>query len=454
VHVLTGRGQRRAMMTYERAPRARVVLAICAALVSWSLVLCAGASANVFPATPTGEFLNPSPNGPPTVSAFNTTPACQLTAADNYYCQVSTSSQPPQDSSNPERYLNSAYWPAEKRPDIETYAINSYGYGYQNCRDKLPHYCFLLDAEAEGYPVTHTPQVGDLWLAPGECSAYGPGAAVASNCSDDANDWYLGYVEQVFPDGSFIQSGGGAVAATDSGISEAWFSGAMDPYTEFIGFFPAGQSPNLPTEPMGVTVYADPSNVNGSNVIGAGSVSDSTGQTCASSKASAPNSNSFNACFLNEPQGSPIAFTETAAAGSKFIGWGGACTGTSTTCTVTITPGTSAGLSAEFAPSGAGGGTSTGPARPKGPKPSEKPIQILRVTTDRATIHVKLSSASTHPVCELFRRSQHRWKRLHKARCGLSVTYSHLAAGTYRLSVVSGKKIVTRTIVLRRGAPR
>lgn len=208
----------------------------------WILPLCV--LALVFPAAAsaaTGEFENPSWTQLPTATAYNTTPSCAPDADNAYDCVVPDSSLPPQDGANPERYLDSAYWPAEKRPDIEMYAIQKYGYAYQNCAADLAHYCFLVDAQAVGYPVTHTPQVGDLWVAPGECLAWGgSGAALPSGCTDSASDWYVGYVEQVFPDGSFIQSWGGSMTAADSGLGETWFSGAMDPYTDFIGLMPAG----------------------------------------------------------------------------------------------------------------------------------------------------------------------------------------------------------------------
>lgn len=204
-------------------------------LVLLALALPAAAAAQ------NGEFDNPSWTALPAATASNTTPSCPLTVADDFQCQVPDSSLPPQDSSNPERYLDSAYWPAEKRPDIEIYAIQQYGYGYQNCAAELPHYCFLTDAQAVGYPISHTPAVGDLWVAPGECLAWGgSGAALPSGCTDSASDWYIGYVEQVFPDGSFVQSWGGSTTAADSGLSETWFSGSMNPYTDFIGLMPAG----------------------------------------------------------------------------------------------------------------------------------------------------------------------------------------------------------------------
>jgi len=118
-----------------------------------------------------------------------------------------------------------------------------YGYQYHNCSALLPHYCFLLDAEAVGYPVSHTPQAGDLWLAPCDnlvwMNQQGAGACEGSE------GWYLGYVEAVLPDGSFIQSWGGSYTPADSGLGLSWMSGAMDINTEFIGFMAPGQFPHL-----------------------------------------------------------------------------------------------------------------------------------------------------------------------------------------------------------------
>jgi hypothetical protein len=169
-------------------------------------------------------------------------PACAPTQSNNWDCEVPTASWPPHDVSNPEIYLNSAYWPAEERPDIEMYAIQRYGYNYKNCIADLPHYCFLVDARAVGYPVTHKPAVGDLWLAPGECLIWGDqtGVSEPTSCSDRDTDWYVGYVEQVFPDGSFLQSWGGSDTPADSGLALTLFSGAMDPDTDFIGLRPRG----------------------------------------------------------------------------------------------------------------------------------------------------------------------------------------------------------------------
>lgn len=197
------------------------------------------------------EFDSPSWTSLPAASSYNTTPSCQV-AVGQPVCDVPQSAWPPPDPGNPEwfqhlqnadgswdtyrtGYINSAYWPAEKRPDIEEYAIQKYGYNYKHCASYLPHYCFLVDAEAVGYPITHTPAVGDLWLAPGECLlwAYNEQESEGSSCDPNSNtDWYMGYVERVLPDGSFVQSWGGSTTPADSGLEVTLFSGAMDPYTD------------------------------------------------------------------------------------------------------------------------------------------------------------------------------------------------------------------------------
>ena len=185
------------------------------------------------------QFQAPSWTRLPEPSTYNMTPSCPPTADNNFQCNVPPSSLPPPDPHNIERFLNSAYWPAEKRPDIAVYAVQKYGYDFQNCTAYLPHYCFLVDAQAVGYPIDHAPRVGDLWLAPGRCLAWGPESSVSPECAND-HQWYLGYVEQVFPDGSFIQSWGGSTTPEDSGLSLTWFSASMNPYTSFIHLMPPG----------------------------------------------------------------------------------------------------------------------------------------------------------------------------------------------------------------------
>ncbi len=218
----------------------RTGLVAALATVAWGVLASAALSTA---AEPGGEFRYPSPSQLPAPSAYNTTPACPPTSQNFYQCAVATSALPPPDANNPERYINSAYWPAEKRPDIEMYAVMQYGYEYQDCAALLPHYCFLLDAKAVGYPVSHTPQAGDLWLAPCEDLVW-MGQGAASGCGG-SEGWYLGYVEEVLPDGSFIQSWGGSDTPEDTGLALSWMAASMDTNTEFIGFMPPGQFPHL-----------------------------------------------------------------------------------------------------------------------------------------------------------------------------------------------------------------
>jgi hypothetical protein len=189
---------------------------------------------------PGGEFHYPSPSALPTPSPSNTAPACPPTAQNFYDCYVPSSALPPPDSNNPEKYINSAYWPAEERPDVEMYAVMQYGYEYRDCAAILPHLCFLVDAEAVGYPISHTPQVGDLWLAPCDELIWESG----DRCGP-SEGYYLGYVQEVLADGSFIQSWGGSDTPEDSGLAVSWISAATDPNADFIGFMPPGQYPHL-----------------------------------------------------------------------------------------------------------------------------------------------------------------------------------------------------------------
>jgi hypothetical protein len=210
----------------------RVALGVLAGVATVSLI-----SPSVGLSGGGNEFRTPNWAQLPTPSAFNATPACPLTAENNYDCEVPDAALPARDPNNIETFLNSAYWPAEKRPDVETYAIQKYGYDYKDCSSLLPHYCFLVDAEAVGYPVDHTPRAGDLWVAP--CSDLIWLNGVPADCGGD-NGWYLGYVEQVFPDGSFIQSWGGSLTPADSGLALTWMSGEMDANADFIHLMPLG----------------------------------------------------------------------------------------------------------------------------------------------------------------------------------------------------------------------
>jgi hypothetical protein len=393
-----------------------------------------------------GEFADPSPNAPPAASVYNTAPANCATET-NPYCEIDapSSSLPPADGSNPETYLNSAYWPAEERPDIEVYAIQQYGYNYQDCSNPSTwnHYCFLVDAEAVGYPVTHSPQVGDLFLARCEDFILANGKT-ATSCPL-GNIYYIGYVEQVLPDGSFSVTEGGT-GPGDSGLAFEWLSGSMDANSDFIGFFPPGQSPRLP--PVQVDVYYAGA-YDANNVGGAGTVMDSNGQTCHVAVA--------HDCLLTEPQGPPVTFTATPDPGSTFQGFSYCSTGSGTTCTFTFGRGggaVGAGFNLENPtipitgggkspiPTTKGSGKATGPSR----------VRIINVTSAPGTIRASL--AGSHLVCQLSRWTGHRWGKPRVQRCGSTVTYRRLTAGRYRLTVVSGKTSRTKVVVLRHGARR
>ena len=399
-----------------------------------------------------GEFADPSPNGPPTATAYNTAAlsSCPVTRSEPY-CELDApnSALPAADPDNPESYLNSAYWPAEERPDIEVYGVQQFGYNYHNCSDPSTgiHYCFLVDAEAGGYPVTQTPQVGDLFLAQCENFIMANGAT-ATNCPLGTTYYYVGYVQQVFPDGSFIITAGGT-GPGDSGLAFEWLSGSMDPNSDFIGFFPPAQSPHLPSVEVEVDLNSTSSDT------GAGTISDTSGQTCTTR-------GSPTTCVFSEPQGVPVTFTATPQAGSTVADWGGdGCVGVAVgnPCTITFTSMGGSGLNgsilggpgADFQAGSNSGNSSfpsTGPARPA-PNHGTAKLGIVRVTTASATIHASLRGSNL--VCKLSKWNGRRWGHPRVARCGSSVTYRHLAAGRYRLTVASGKKSATKIIVLRHG---
>jgi hypothetical protein len=191
------------------------------------------------------EFQRPSWTSLPSRSIFNQLPSCTLDQTNDYIClpPISGTSQPA-DPYSPEAYVNSAYWPAEQRPDIERYAMNRYGYDYENCARYTVHYCFYVDAKKVGYPISHEPKAGDLAVFPEACAARGPSTAVSSNCvADSGSYWYVMYVQRVLAGGAYIGSGGGAsdssnVNNIDSGIVEEEVSENSDRYTYFIGLMP------------------------------------------------------------------------------------------------------------------------------------------------------------------------------------------------------------------------
>jgi hypothetical protein len=197
---------------------------------------------------------------------------------------------------------------------------------------------------------------------------------------------------------------------------------------------------------------------------GAGAVSDSNGQVCSS-----------GTCDFPEDVDQPVTLTETPSSGSTFYAWYGACSG-SATCTFTVDQSQSF-IYAYFGPApstgglgggsggsgsgsgggpgsgsggglgnGSGGGSGTSPGGGFGGTGATGP-RILRVSTSTATIHAHVSGS--HLVCELARQTHGRWGHPRVSHCEGSITYRHLTAGRYRLTVVSGKKSVSATIMLR-----
>jgi hypothetical protein len=202
---------------------------------------------------------------------YNTPPAIspsKFEALGQPFCVFPQSQWPPQDANNPETYLNSAYWPGEERPDLEKYAIeDDGGYTRDDYTAELPHYCLLVDAEAAGYPITHTPKLGEIIEFQENCVSdvqlNGPGAPTpytvnttpvpASCTANGGGGWYDGYVSQVLPDGSFIVYNGGW-NSQDSAIGAEWMSPAMDSQADFIGLMPASKTnPNDPGSGTGTS---------------------------------------------------------------------------------------------------------------------------------------------------------------------------------------------------------
>ncbi len=192
-----------------------------------------------------------------------------------------------------------------------------------------------------------------------------------------------------------------------------------------------------------------------------GTISDPHGQVCSS-----------GTCSFQEPVNQPVTLTATPQSESVFSG---ACTG-SGTCTITPEQsktwigayftsapgggssgsggsGGSSGFSGSPGSSGSNGlpGSSGPDASTKTGTPRVvKPPRILRLTTSRATIHARLQGS--HLVCKLTHWNGHGGGLARTTRCVASVTYRHLTAGRYRLTIVSGKLSATKIVILRHGA--
>ena len=137
------------------------------------------------------------------------------------------------------------------------YALQKYGYDYQGC---VTHGCFLTDAMAVGYPVSHQAAVGSLAVS---CVSADADLSAAKACIPDGSADTLGYVESLGTDGSFELSLGGcdAILDTDSGLCLASFPAGDAANFDFIGLMPASSfhDPNsAPTSVSGGAVALPP----------------------------------------------------------------------------------------------------------------------------------------------------------------------------------------------------
>jgi hypothetical protein len=112
-------------------------------------------------------------------------------------------------------------------------------------------------------------------------------------------------------------------------------------------------------------------------------------------------------------------------------------------------------LSGEFAATGVASTNPGSPGGGTGRKPGGPPVKsprIVHVRTSRGMIQATI--AGSHLVCGLSRWNGRRWQPTRVGPCRTSVTYRHLTAGRYRLTVVSRKASATKVVILRRGVSR
>ena len=103
-----------------------------------------------------------------------------------------------------------------------------------------------------------------------------------------------------------------------------------------------------------------------------------------------------NDCSDSFKQGTSVTFTATPDSGATFLGWGGACSGTSTTCSLTMPASdTSLSIDASFSGSGGGGGP------PPPPPPSRYALEVVKSGTGAGSVVSDPAGIDCGPTCSM-----------------------------------------------------
>src|SRR5207302_1409323 len=102
-------------------------------------------------------------------------------------------------------------------------------------------------------------------------------------------------------------------------------------------------------------------------------------------------------CSAQFKQGTSVTLTATPDSGGTFVGWGGECSGSSSTCSLTMPQtDTSFGVTATFSPTGAGGG---GGPPPPPPPPSRYSLGVAKTGTGTGTGTSSTGGSSCGATC-------------------------------------------------------
>ena len=178
----------------------------------------------------------------------------------------------------------------------------------------------------------------------------------------------------------------------------------------------AGASPRIDTVSSDATRYAVDIKTEGT---GSGTVTSSPsgidcGGTCSSS-------------FLLS---TPLVLTASASSGSSFTGWGGACSGSSSTCTVPVLGNRS--VTATFTKDAPGPGPNPGP----GPTPGPAPSHSFRISSSRSSGSSIVTRLRVPGPGKLSQRATYRTRgtRSSATRTACTTLRTASKAGTYTLT--------------------